>query len=89
MVQVLFLQLPWFTACKHLSRHSLQIGFQQQADGRIGSLSGSTDEGAEQDIGQGIEPHIHADDVGRHDARIGCVDGDSLVFQLSGQPARE
>ena len=61
------------------------IFVQQQADGRVGSLAGRADEGAEEQVGQRVEPHVHGDDVRRDNARVGRVDHDAPVADALGQ----
>ena len=54
---------------------------QSEADSRVGSLSGSADEGPEEDVGQRVDKVVHTDDVSRDDTRVGSVDRDVLVSE--------
>ena len=58
---------------------------QQQADGGVGPLAWRAYEGAEEEVGQRVEPHVHGDDVRRHDARVSGIDHDAAVFDAGGQ----
>ena len=62
---------------------------QQQADGRSGSLPRRADEGAEEEVGQGVEPHLHTDDVGGDHSRVGGMNHNAPLLHPSGQVERE
>ena len=62
---------------------------QQQTDSRSSSLPWRADEGTEQDVCQRVEPHVHRDDVGRNDARIGCIDHNPPLLHPTGKFYRE
>ena len=39
------------------------FGGEQQTNGRVSPLTRRTDEGTEENIGQGVEPHVHGDNL--------------------------
>jgi len=85
VARVLFRQRLGVPADVERARALSGVFVQQQADGRVGSLAGRADEGAEEQVGQRVEPHVHGDDVRRHDARVGSVDHDAPVADALGQ----
>ena len=58
---------------------------EKQAYGGVSTLSRSAYEGTEEDVGQGVEEHLHAYDARRHDARVGSVHRDASLAKPVGQ----
>ena len=51
-------------------------------DGSGGTLSGSADDGGEDGLGDGVEPHFEVYDIRGNYTRVGTVDGDALVLEF-------
>lgn len=68
------------------TRTPVGIGIEQQIYGSRSSLSGCTDKRPEKQIAQYVDDRIvHFYDIGRHDARIGGIHGNTPVFYPIGQ----
>ena len=51
-------------------------------DGSGGTLSGSADDGGEDGLGDGVEPHLKVYDIRGNYTRVGTVDGDALLLEF-------
>ena len=80
MIHKLILYFFRLARSKHLSCNFFPSLIQKQTDSCRSSLLRSTDTRTEQYVGQRIKPHIHTDDIGRNNSRIGGIDCNSAVF---------
>ena len=51
----------------------------------VAALTGSTDKRPKKYICQRVKPHMHGDDIGRHNPRVGRIHNNTFVFDATGQ----
>ena len=68
-----------------MTRLSGLVLVEEETDGSVGALAGSADEGAEDEVRQRVEKHLHTDNLCGDDAGVGGVDHDAAVAQALGK----
>ena len=81
MIHKLILYFFRLARSEHLPCNFFPSIIQKQTDSCRGSLLRSTDTRTEQYVSQRVKPHIHTDDIGRNNTRIGSIDSNSFCFQ--------
>ena len=85
MLGVLLAQVDDTARAVESARLPLHILGQEQVDGRVGTLQGSAYDGAEDEVGDGVEEHLHAYDARVHDAGVNGIHRDAQLLYALGQ----
>ena len=82
---IFFAQIYYLSATIEGTRLSLHIIVQQKVYGRIGTLQGSANDGAEEQVGQWVKEHLHAYDASIHYTRVNSIHRYAKFFYSASQ----